>query len=294
MTYQEFLLQVKEQILKHIEEPESYDITIRKVRKNNGVVLDGLSIIGRNQNVSPTIYLNSYFKQYQEGRDFESIVKEIYYIYINNPPENFEVEPEDFNSYEFVKGSIFYRIVNYKSNQILLKDCPFYRIQDLAVTFRVLAQKDEKGIATVLVTNAMMNLWNVTMEELKALASINTPMLFPMKVESLTKVLEEYINLEHSMTVPLFVLTNSIGINGASCILYEDALKSLSQEWESDIYILPSSVHEVLLLPVRQEFDKDYLETIVQEANQTVVSREEFLSDHVYYYLRKTNEIIII
>ena len=287
MTYQEFLLQVKEQILKHIEEPESYDITIRKVRKNNGVVLDGLSIIGRNQNVSPTIYLNSYFKQYQEGRDFESIVKEIYYIYINNPPENFEVEPEDFNSYEFVKGSIFYRIVNYKSNQILLKDCPFYRIQDLAVTFRVLAQKDEKGIATVLVTNAMMNLWNVTMEELKALASINTPMLFPMKVESLTKVLEEYINLEHSMTVPLFVLTNSIGINGASCILYEDALKSLSQEWESDIYILPSSVHEVLLLPVRQEFDKDYLETIVQEANQTVVSREEFLSDHVYYYLRK-------
>ncbi|MBQ4522031.1 MAG: hypothetical protein IJA10_03660 [Lachnospiraceae bacterium] len=294
MTYQEFLLQIKEQILKHIEEPESYDVTIRKVRKNNGVVLDGLSIIGRNQNVSPTIYLNSYFEQYQEGRDFESIIREIYFIYVNHPPENFEVEPEDFNSYEFVKGSVFFRIVNYETNQILLEDCPFYRIQDLAVTFRVLAQKDDKGIATVMVTNAMMKLWKLTMEELKALAVVNTPILFPMKVEPLTKVLEDYIHLDYPESVPLFVLTNSIGINGASCILYEDALKNLSQEWDSDIYILPSSVHEVLLLPVQKEFDKDYLETIVQESNKTVVSKEEFLSDHVYYYLRKTNEIIII
>ena len=293
MTYQEFLFQIKEQILKHIEEPESYDVTIRKVRKNNGVVLDGLSIIGRNQNVSPTIYLNSYFEQYQKGRDLESILREIYYIYVNNPSENLEVEPEDLNSYEFVKGAIFYRIVNYETNQILLEDCPFYRIQDLAVTFRVLAQKDEKGIATVLVTNAMMKLWGITIEELKALAIVNTPILFPMKVEPLIKVLEGYINLDYPESVPLFVLTNSFGINGASCILYEDALKNLSRKWDSDIYILPSSVHEVLLLPVQKEFDKDYLETIVQESNKTVVSQEEFLSDHVYYYLKETNEMII-
>ena len=293
MTYQEFLLQIKEQILNHIEEQESYDITIRKVRKNNDVVLDGLSIIGRNQNVSPTIYLNSYFEQYQEGRDLGSIVKEIFYIYVNNPPENLGLEPDDFNSFEYVKGSIFYRIVNYETNQLLLEDCPYYKIQDLAVTFRVLAQKDEKGIATVMITNAMMKHWNVTMEDLKMLACENTPVLFPMQVVPLSKVLEDYIDLNCPETVPLYVLTNSIGINGASCMLYEDVLKNLAQEWEADIYVLPSSVHEVLLLPLQKGYDKNYLETIVKEANKTVVSQEEFLSNHVYYYLREANEIII-
>ena len=293
MTYHEFLTQIKEQILNHIEEPESYDITIRKVRKNNDVVLDGLSIIGRDQNVSPTIYLNSYFEQYQEGRDLASIVNEIYYIYVNNPPDALGVEPEDFNSFEYVKGSIFFRIVNFETNQILLEDCPFYKIQDLAVTFRVLAQKDDKGIATVMITNAMMKHWNVTMEDLKMLACVNTPVLFPVQVVPLSKVLEDYIELDCHETVPLYVLTKSVGINGASCILYEDALRNLAQEWGTDIYVLPSSVHEVLLLPVQKEFDKDYLKSIVKDANKTVVSKEEFLSDHVYYYLKETNEMII-
>lgn len=294
MTYQEFLLQIKEQILNHIEEPESYDVSIRKVRKNNDVVLDGLSIIGREQTVSPTIYLNSYFEQYQNGRDLDSIVEEIYFIYRSNPPEDLGLEPEDLNHISSVKDSIFYRIINFETNRTLLLDCPFYRIQDLAVTFRVLAQKDEKGIATVMVTNAMMKQWGLTLEELKELACVNTPRLFPVRVEPLAKVLEDFLPPEHAESIPLYVMTNSVGINGASCILYERVLENLASEWRTDIFILPSSVHEVLLLPVQKGFDKDYLEKIVRESNKTVVSQEEFLSDHVYFYVRKINEIMLV
>ena len=294
MNYKEFLAQVKEQISKQFEEPESYDITIRKVRKNNGVILDGLSIIGRNQNISPTIYLNSYYQEYLEGRNFDDILREISSVYISHLPEHFELEPEDFSSYEYVKGAIFYRIVNYETNRKLLEDCPFYCIQDLAVTFRILVQQDEKGIATVMVTNAMMKLWGLTLEEMKELAIINTPVLFPMKVEPLSKILELCANLESPESMSLYILTNTVGINGASCILYENALNNIANEWETDIYVLPSSVHEVLLLPDHKEFDKEELERIVQETNKTVVAEEEFLSDHVYYYKRETNEITII
>ena len=173
-------------------------------------------------------------------------------------------------------------------------DCPFYRIQDLAVTFRVLAQKDEKGIATVMVTNAMMKQWGLTLEELKELACVNTPRLFPVRVEPLAKVLEDFLPPEHAESIPLYVMTNSVGINGASCILYERVLENLASEWRTDIFILPSSVHEVLLLPVQKGFDKDYLEKIVRESNKTVVSQEEFLSDHVYFYVRKINEIMLV
>lgn len=89
----------------------------------------------------------------------------------------------------------------------------------------------------------------------------------------------------------LYVLTNSSRVNGAACILYDNLLKKFANDVHSDLYILPSSVHEVIIVPKKNAFDKSELADMVREVNEQGVSQDEILSDNVYEYNRKNGLI---
>ena len=91
--------------------------------------------------------------------------------------------------------------------------------------------------------------------------------------------------------IPMYVLTNACKLHGSACILYEDLLVLISQKINNDFYIIPSSIHEVLLIPAENATSYDELSSMVREINSTQVSREEILSDHVYFYSRHTHKI---
>ena len=249
-------------------------------------------------NISPTIYLNFYFKQYQKGRSLEEIYHDILSVYKENKPSG-NIDISFFTDYEQVKKRIVFKLINYEQNRQLLEKIPHIRLLDLAIIFNCLVEADATGNATILIYNNHLSLWNVTRDDLYQLAMKNTPKLLTYELRDMSDVLIELMagvpcnsmNEELEYMVPMYVLSNKSKLNGSGCILYHNLLHNLCEKLECDLYILPSSIHEVILLPAYDHDSYDELTSMVKEVNSTQLSREEVLSDHVYYYSRETGQI---
>ena len=273
------------------EIPDPKKILIRKFTRINGQQLDGLIIMEDGINISPAIYLNPYYEFYQNGREFSDILDEILSVYQRNRPAE-SVDGSFFTNFSNIRNRVVYKIINYRLNKPLLEEIPHFRFLDLAVVFYCLLTADPAGNASILIRNEHLKYWNASPEDLYELAKINTPLLLPYDLQNMGKVIENMAPEEYEEYMeesPLYVLTNNRKMNGACCILYRDLLKSISQKLNSDFYILPSSVHEVLLLPSGDNSSIKEFSGIVKDVNDLAVADEEVLSGHAYYYSRKDN-----
>ena len=300
LAYEDFLISVKEEVMTYLG--DEYQIEQKQVLKNNGIMLDGLLIRKNNQMVSPSIYLNHYYEQYNEGRDFHEIVEEILESYEASQEESIQIGLNLKFEFEQMKSKITYRIVNYEKNKHLLKKVPHLRILDLAVTFHCIVRNDEDGIGTVRVSLEHQQNWEISVKTLWELASSNTKRLFPAVIRPMEEIVSDLLQQncldredelkELSSPNPsnMYVLTNNRGINGATCLLYPGVLEDFATKLDCDFYILPSSIHEVILVPKVKTDTMDFLdakqrlEGMVREINETQVAVEEVLSDTVYEY----------
>lgn len=216
--------------------------------------------------------------------------------YINHADdmERWQAESaEGVFSYGQIKPKIFYRIISIKYNEDVLQRCPHIRFFDTAITFRWLFHQDSNGISSALIEYKHLEYWEIGEEELIRAAVFNTPRLFPLKRCRILDVLRQWVDLG-GPNLPLYVMTNTMGINGAATLFYPGALKAFADEIAGDFYILPSSIHEILLIGTKEvKFPQDLYE-MVREANQTVVSKSEFLSDQVFYYDRERRKLSLL
>lgn len=286
---------------------EDYKVLVQEVNKNNGLVLTGISILKKDCNIAPTIYLNQVFEQYQEGRTMESICREIIRVY-----EEYAVHTDFDVSYvtDFAKvqNRICYKLINAEKNEALLTDVPHVMLEDLAIIFYILVSKDSEGTGTITVKNNMLSFWNVDTDTLYQLALVNTQRLFRGTVRSMASVMTEI--LSHKLDeecaqefydmmvgeddmIPMYICTNADKLNGAGVILYQGLLQEFADRVGSDFYILPSSIHETLLIPANSDMDIEYLRDMVRTVNRTEVAPDEILSDSVYYYSRLTDRVEI-
>ena len=276
MNYHDF----KQQIISTLSDRLGSDvrITVSDILKNNDTHLDGLTILAPGQNLAPTIYLDYYYGQYERGRSFSDITDDILTAYRENRPKS-PVDISFFTDYD--------------------KRVPYYRFLDLAIVFLCLVESDSSGTATVLIHNEHLTYWGITRDDLYALAMANTPQLLRYDLRSMTEVLRELFADEFADPAgndliepfPIYVLSNQHRLNGSSCILYQHLLHDFARRIGSDFYILPSSVHEVLLIPADNQISMSTLSSMVRDVNSSQLAREEILSDHVYYYSLETDQI---
>ncbi len=302
MTYDQFLNYVREQSVYELDHPEEYQASINHVVKNNAVELDAICLHKHGESLSPTIYLNSFYEQYLEGRPLKAILEEIVST-LNNDLPKLEIPASLYDNYEEVKPQIIYRIVNYHKNRERLSACPYLPFCDLAITFRWLVHADAYGIASSLITNQELDLWNVTVEELFKVASQNTQRLFPYQIQPIQELLSNYLTNDPELQdlctaspsgLPIYILSNQNRINGSTCIIYDNVLYNFAKSQDCDIYILPSSIHEVLLIPANHNINEEALLSLVHDANRTVVNNTDILSDSVYRYDVSRNRVIMI
>ncbi|MCH5332580.1 MAG: hypothetical protein J1D89_01360 [Agathobacter sp.] len=292
MNYEEFLSEVRMQLTARIEEDAT--LQVRTMPRNNGTHYDGLVIIRPGRNISPAIYLTPYYHRYLSGVAMEDIYEDILSAYRKRLPEE-DFDTGIFTSFEKVRSRLVMRLVHYGRNEELLRDVPHCRFHDLAVTFCCLLRADEENQASILVHNEHMELWKVDRLTLFAEAQANTPILLPPQITPFSELvhglpvpeLSEVCGLE----VPMFVATNRSRTNGAAVILYEGQLAAMADFVDADLIILPSSVHEVILLPAEDDSTLEECSHMVREVNETQLADEEILSDHAYYYDRATKEI---
>lgn len=315
-SYSEFMEYIKENVTDYLPERfEEAEISIQQVVKNNDVVLDGLSIRNPDSNLSPNIYLNPLYEQYQKGRNLDELVSSIADTYIENiaPLEERAIQMplDDLFDYERVKDSVFPRLVNLERNQLGLKDVPYTKLRDLAVTYRVKVSGDSNTLSSLAITNALLEKYGVTTEQLHEQALENMERLLPAAFHSLDDIMTDIMAVELSknegismeeakdyireMIPPnasqMYCLTNETKINGATCIINENVQKMVADKVGGDYFIIPSSVHEVLILPKSSNMSPQELESIVKGVNAAYVSPNEFLSDHVYQYDAKEHKL---
>ena len=272
---------------------EGGNITINHVIKNNGCEMDGLVIMEKGKDIAPTIYLDSLYELYTNGENIKSIIRQIEIIYEQNK-NNVTFDVNILKHFDTIKDKIVYKVVNYRSNEKLLEQVPHKRILDLAVVFYCLLDNEYGRSATALIYNNNLKNWNVTIDDVYKAALKNTPDLLHSKISSMAALFEkcgvnvdgEEVDLKDYVPSDMYVLTNESKLNGAACILYENVLYDFAQKLGADLYILPSSVHEVILLPKLSVFEKDELVNMVKEVNTEGVAADEVLSDHVYEYNR--------
>lgn len=272
---------------------EGGNITINHVIKNNGCEMDGLVIMEKGKDIAPTIYLDSFYELYTNGENIKNIIRQIEVIYEQNK-NNVTFDVNILKHFDTIKDKIVYKVVNYRSNEKLLEQVPHKRILDLAVVFYCLPDNEYGRSATALIYNNNLKNWNVTIDDVYKAALKNTPDLLHSKISSMAALFEkcgvnvdgEEVDLKDYVPSDMYVLTNESKLNGAACILYENVLYDFAQKLGADLYILPSSVHEVILLPKLSMFEKDELVNMVKEVNTEGVAADEVLSDHVYEYNR--------
>ena len=303
--YNTFIMEITEMVKKMMG--EEYSAKIYKIIKNNSLELDSLVLLKEGKNFAPNIYLLPYFEAYLEGTNMTVLVERLCEIYQSCTAP---VTEEKFNyTFDEMKPYIIYRLVSYDKNTKLLEKIPHIKYLDLAITFHCLIHNKEDGIGTIRITNEHMETWKVSLQELKVLAVRNTKKRFPAVIRSMNDVInnmlseeigeeedfsKELINFNthnNSEHHKMYILSNPKGINGATCLLYENVLKKFTEQLHSDLFVLPSSIHEVILVPYDNTISKEALTEMVIDVNRTQVAKDEVLSDRVYYYSRKNNTI---
>ncbi|MDO4647007.1 MAG: DUF5688 family protein [Eubacteriales bacterium] len=295
MNRKEFQQYLEETIKDYL--PDSYadaTITFNEVVKNNDTHLTGISIMRPGESVVPNIYLENFWKDYQNGKDIDEIVGDIADMRIEYSAPQFDQEAaRGILNYEVAKDKLQIRLCDTKENQDRLKNLVHTEHSDFSATYHVLVQEDASGTASAPVTHQLMENWGVTVEQLHADAlaadQMRSPMLCDM-AEMMESIMfgKEAVNLFQEEGDPsgmgMYCLTNGDKMHGAGLILQGDLMQQIGEIVGGDFYILPSSCHEVLVVPESAGISVQELSVMVQQVNQTEVSPEDRLSDHVQHY----------
>lgn len=306
MELVEFTRKVQEAVKERVEKGKQ--VEIQEVRKNNNVILQGLLIHGTEHNVAPTIYLNSFWDAYEKGIPFCVIIERIMRIFEEDTPKE-DVDMSFFKDFGKVKDRICYRLISAEKNRELLSGIPHMEYLDLAICFFYSYQGEELGKGSILVHDSHMEMWNTTLEELYELAEQNTPKLFPVEWNSMDTVIRELMEERDEETeifltdeeqeeffeeLPMQILSNAERVHGAACIMYHGVLSGWAEMRKQNLYIIPSSIHEVIVLPDTGKEEAGRLREMISEVNNTQVEPEEILSYNLYYYDRFLKQIKIV
>ena len=276
-------------VAEKIEEMTGCHTQVSEVTKNNGTRLTAVTVREDGCNIAPTIYVNDGFKKYLEGTPVDEIIDSYVSTYENSKPSaNFSVD--FFTDFEQAKERLTMKLVNADKNADLLSEVPHYMVGDLAILFQVQVEATELGNATITVRNEHSEMWNVETEVLFNQAKQNMLEKQPIRIQSMLEVLSEMMGGEIPEEMigeaepPMYVMSNETKINAASGMIFTEKLQEFAELHNCNMFILPSSIHELLLVPDNGSMDVDNLSQMVHEVNTTQVSPEEVLSDTVYYY----------
>ena len=297
MTYEEF----KGEIVPRIKDVLMDDciVTIEKVTKNNDSIYDAIVIKEPGKNVIPTIYLNYYYSPNVDYDELEVIVHSIIDCYEHNK----NVSQDDYSwvmDYNAVAGNVKIRLVNRDFNVQFLKNIPYINFLDLAVCFYVTTNVTKDGSSnegSIIINNEIFKNWNIELEKLYEAAIINTQSEYSPYFVHLAELLEEQGTLIEEFgdfskeCFPIYVLSNNIRMYGASVILYEEVIKTISDGFDCNLIIIPCSIHEVLILPEQYGVDIEMINEQIRYVNRTELFESDVLSNHAYIYDRSIGKI---
>ena len=296
-NYEEFKNTIVSKIKNYL--PADYadaTVSINSVLKNNSTKLDGLTIRREGESICPNIYLAQFYEDYIDGRTLEDILSDIAKIrQKNSGPVDFDITAiTDFDS---VKDKISIKLINSEQNAEYLKGKPHSEFADLSAIYYIDLGTDECGSMTTVISDYLLSQYGVSVEELHqtAIRNMASNARFCTMFEVLSEIMSNNVPADAFCAADdmMFVLSNKNKINGASMLLCPSVMDMIADKVGKDYYLLPSSIHETLIVPGRPDMEVDSLVSMVREVNATQVAKEEQLSDHVYRYDYDNHNLVI-
>lgn len=295
MNYEIFKEVVKEKFMDYM--PDNFkgmELVVMPVEKVN-MTYDGISIRGKDTNISPTIYINDMYEKYQNCGDLEETLMaacDLMAMEFAKTPQVVDVD----SLYKDADEKVVFQLINTEQNKSFLEQVPHREFQDLSIIYKLVVNADTESIQSIKVTNSLAERLGMNEEQLFKYAAENTRRILSPRIRNMNDVMKEMF-LSDGMPeeiaemmireVPpeqtLWIISNNRGIDGAVSMLYENELHELAENLESDLYILPSSVHEVLAVSTELT-EPEELAQMVAEVNMQKVALEERLSNQVYHY----------
>lgn len=272
-----------------------YCVSTDIVTKNNDLKLCGLYIRKKGRNISPVIYIDEFMEYLRCGASLDAVTEKIIEIYRENIITN-PVRGLDMADFDSLKHRIIFQLINTRRNKGMLKDIPSIPFLDLSIIFKVLINTTPCETATLTIKNEYMEMWHIGTEQLFEAAMANTPRLQEYDLKTMGSILAELTDhdFDDGISCFMYVLSNKQRLNGCGCILYPDVLESIAEKIGNNFYILPSSIHEVIIVPDDKMGNAHSLIQIVREVNKEVITQEDFLSDNVYFFSGESRKINLL
>ena len=291
MEYETFKDTITEKLKSSLEEGRT--LCLHTAEKLNGVVLDALTIKDKEHDTAPTFYIQDLFALYSSGTSMDEIAA--FADEAVSAAWEYDEEKPDLLSFESVKDRICCYIVNTAANEKLLAGIPSARFLDLSVIFRILLQNTGTS-GHITIDNMILKKWGKSVNELLRIAALNTRKLNAVKVCPISQAIAEKTltdNLElDAEGSSLQVITSQSGAYGAIYITDKVIMDQLCSQFDDDLVIIPSSIHEILVMPAKFA-ERSKIDKVIEEVNEAVIDAREYLSDHSYIYNREMRRMTI-
>ena len=299
MNYEDFKKEVMANMKAYLsEEYKDYDMKFQMIKKGSGGEYEALMVgpKDRKMSVIPALNITEAFRKYEIGVPFDEVMEKLADIRMNASLPNFN--KEDMFDYEKIKDRILPRLINTAANQEYLADKPHRDIEDLSLVYAVRISEDDQGFSEAVITNDLANMWEVSDQELhdKAMENIaERPPVF-QNIESVLFGDRENLEIEdvepEDYNMPFFILTNEQKTKGAVMAVNPKTMDRIAAKF-GDVYVIPSSVDETLIVPKSAVDDVQELAKIVRQVNDSEVRPEDQLSNNVYEYDSETHTLKI-
>lgn len=300
MRFEEFTENVLEAI--RAKAGDAFQLTKHDVIKNNNVKRTGIDAIKSGEDIGPCVYLDAFYREYESDRmRFGEIVDEVYRLILEQE-ETPDVDISGFRKWETVQGDIYPKLINAEQNKELLEKIPHRIFMDLAVVYYAVARNHaQEDIGTILICNGYMEMWGQEEENLYQTAMMNMRADGEADFTDINTIVEHIMGISltkedgnASRDTDMFVLTNSRKHFGAAEILDKKILRMIADKVGDGFLVLPSSLHETIVLPPKDESEYGYLAGMVREVNDTQIDIGERLSYHIYKYSRDEEALKIV
>ena len=299
LSFEEFMNEIVSRIKDYLPKEfadTTVSVYIQEVRKTNDLLLHGLTV--RKDSISPTVYLETPYQEYQNGTSLEDILTDLAHVIVKNTG-NCPADISGINDFKKIKNMIRIKLVNAETNHDYLSDKIYTPIDNtyLVAAYFIDLAKTGENHATVMITKALFDTWHdidiQTLHE-TALRNVSDYASF-MNIRTVLSEMCHGTLPEFDITPKeddniMFVLSSTDKYCGAASMLCPDTMDLVTDHVKRNngndpaFFLLPSSIHETLVVPCRDQMSVADLKRMVEEVNATVLAPEDLLSDHVYIY----------
>lgn len=287
------------------EEYQNMECRVTERQKNNGVALTGVIFSLPGQQITPLVYMEPFYDQVRKGEPMDQVMGHIADVCKQSLAVRELPESLDFMDYDSIKDYLVVQVINTKANQRMLREVPHKDMEDLSAICRIeFSMQDSEGNGSIKVTHEMIRQWKVDFEEVYQKATDNSVCNKQPVLESMESIMMEImgmpserknlLQLESGEEFPkegMYVLSNPMRLDGASVLAYPNLQEQLESVFPQGCYILPSSLHELIIVPKDIGMSPKEMEEMVREINQKEVAREVVLSDRVYEFDKETKKL---